>query len=242
MKRSYSNSEKSLLYRLAKGKCQLCKCDLPRYWHADHVIPFSKGGITALSNAQALCPTCNLKKSNKMFQFTPRGWQIEATKKFYEEIKFNNVFLLHAGVGSGKTLWTCSILKHYVDNGFDVVIFSPKDAIKIDWTNECRKFNIELDIKLIPYYSWKNSFNGVSLCYQVLKNNTNSLKEEITNKTIVVLDEHHHASDAGSWGIELENICENAGVILCLTGTPFRSDNNKIPFVKYLETKSNDID
>jgi superfamily II DNA or RNA helicase len=242
MKRSYSNSEKSLLYRLAKGKCQLCQCDLPRFWHADHVIPFSKGGITALSNAQALCPTCNLKKSNKMFQFTPREWQIEATKKFYEEIKFNNVFLLHAGVGSGKTLWASSIIKYYIDRGYDVVIFSPKDAIKIDWALECKKFGIELDIKLVPQYTWKPTFDGVSLCYQVLKNNTNSLKEQITNKTIVVLDEHHHASDSGSWGMELENICENAGVILCLTGTPFRSDNNKIPFVKYLKTKSNDID
>jgi superfamily II DNA or RNA helicase len=242
MKRSYSNSEKSLLYRLAKGKCQLCQCDLPRFWHADHVIPFSKGGITALSNAQALCPTCNLKKSNKMVQFTPREWQIEATKKFYEEIKFNNVFLLHAGVGSGKTLWASSIIKYYIDRGYDVVIFSPKDAIKIDWALECKKFGIELDIKLVPQYTWKPTFDGVSLCYQVLKNNTNSLKEQITNKTIVVLDEHHHASDSGSWGMELENICENAGVILCLTGTPFRSDNNKIPFVKYLKTKSNDID
>jgi superfamily II DNA or RNA helicase len=242
MKRCYSNSEKSFLYRLAKGKCQLCQCDLPRFWHADHVIPYSKGGITALSNAQALCPTCNLKKSNKMVQFTPREWQIEASKKFYEEIKFNNVFLLHAGVGSGKTLWASSIIKYYIDKGFDVVIFSPKDAIKIDWTNECRKFKVELDIKLVPQYSWKHSYNGVSLCYQVLKNNTNSLKEQITNKTIVVLDEHHHASDSGSWGDELKNICENAGVILCLTGTPFRSDNSKIPFVKYLETKSNDID
>lgn len=177
-----------------------------------------------------------------MSQFTPRGWQIEATKKFYEEIKTNRVFLLHAGVGSGKTLWASSIIKNFIDDGFDVVIFSPKDAIKIEWANECKKFNIELDIRLVPQYSWKNSFNGVSLCYQVLKNNTNSLKEQITNKTIVVLDEHHHASDSGSWGIELENICENAGVILCLTGTPFRSDNNKIPFVKYNEVKNNDID
>lgn len=177
-----------------------------------------------------------------MFQFTPRQWQIEATKKFYEAIKLRNVFLLHAGVGSGKTLWAASIVKDYVNNGFDVVIFSPKESIKIDWSNECKKFGIELDIKLVQHYSWKHSFNGVSLCYQVLKNNTNSLKEQITNKTIVVLDEHHHASDSGSWGDELKNICENAGVILCLTGTPFRSDNNKIPFVKYKETISNDID
>lgn len=242
MKRIFSDSEKAYLYRIAKGKCQLCQCDLLKSWHADHIIPFSKGGITALSNAQALCPKCNIKKSNNMFSFKPRDWQIEATKKFYEEIQYNNVFLLHAGVGSGKTLWACSIIKDYIDKGYDVVIFSPKDAIKTDWAIECKKFNIEIDADYKFKYHWKHSFNGVSLCYQVLKNNTNSLKDKITNKTIVVLDEHHHASDCGSWGIELENICENAGIILCLTGTPFRSDNNKIPFVKYSESKSNDID
>ena len=242
MKRNYSDSEKAFLYRLADGKCQLCQCDLPRFWHADHVIPFSKGGITSLNNAQALCPTCNLKKSNKMFEFKPRQWQIEATKKFYEEIKSNKVFLLHAGVGSGKTLWASSIIKNFVDDGFDVVIFSPKDAIKTDWAIECKKFNLEIDANYLFKYHWKPDFHGVSLCYQILKNNTNSLKNKITNKTIVVLDEHHHASDSKSWGDELKNICENAGVILCLTGTPFRSDNNKIPFVKYKETKSNDID
>lgn len=242
MKRNYSNSEKAYIYRLAKGKCQICKCNLPREWHADHIIPYSKGGITGLSNAQALCPTCNLKKSNYMFQFTPREWQIEATKKFYEEIKYNNVFLLHAGVGSGKTLWTCSIIKNYINNGYDVVIFSPKDAIKTDWAIECKKFNIEIDANYDMKYNWKNDFNGVSLCYQILKNNTNTLKERINSKTIIILDEHHHACEDKGWGEELENICENAGIILCLTGTPFRSDNKKIPFVKYKSVKNNDID
>ena len=33
--------------------------------HADHKIPWSKGGRTEISNCQMLCTTDNLKKGNK---------------------------------------------------------------------------------------------------------------------------------------------------------------------------------
>jgi 5-methylcytosine-specific restriction endonuclease McrA len=33
-------------------------------WHANHFMPYSKGGKTAVANGQAACPTCNLAKSN----------------------------------------------------------------------------------------------------------------------------------------------------------------------------------
>lgn len=242
MNRLFSSSEKSLIYRLANGKCQICHCDLPKNWHCDHIIPFSKGGLTALSNAQALCPNCNILKSNYMFKYEPRKWQIEATERFNAVMQHNNVFLLHAGVGSGKTLWASSIVKKYIDDGWDVVIFSPKDQIKKDWARECAKFKVQLDGNYNKTYHWKNSFHGVSLCYHFLKANNNALKSRITKNTIVVLDEHHHSSDIGAWGTELLNVCENAGIVLCLTGTPFRSDNNKIPFVNYKESINDSID
>lgn len=35
--------------------------------HIDHVIPFSRGGKTALDNLQTLCKECNLGKSNTQF-------------------------------------------------------------------------------------------------------------------------------------------------------------------------------
>lgn len=33
--------------------------------HADHVVPWSRGGRTELSNGQMLCAACNMEKKDK---------------------------------------------------------------------------------------------------------------------------------------------------------------------------------
>ena len=53
---------RNALFLFQQGKCALCGDELGKGFHVDHVIPFSKGGVTELENSQALCPTCNLKK------------------------------------------------------------------------------------------------------------------------------------------------------------------------------------
>jgi superfamily II DNA or RNA helicase len=54
-------------------------------------------------------------------------------------------------------------------------------------------------------------------------------------KTLVILDEIHHAGDSKSWGEACLEAFEPATRRLALTGTPFRSDTNPIPFVVYEE-------
>jgi len=49
----------------------------------------------------------------------------------------------------------------------------------------------------------------------------------------VILDEIHHAGDALSWGDAVREAFAPARRRLLLTGTPFRSDANPIPFVSY---------
>lgn len=66
MARLFSKKQRHSLFLIYGGKCNICGCELSSdNFHADHVRPYSKGGKTDLSNGQALCRACNLKKGNR---------------------------------------------------------------------------------------------------------------------------------------------------------------------------------
>ena len=54
-------------------------------------------------------------------------------------------------------------------------------------------------------------------------------------RTLVIFDEIHHAGDALAWGDAVREAFDPARRRLALTGTPFRTDANPIPFVSYLD-------
>jgi len=63
MKRFFSPKHRHYLFLLSGGYCALCGCKLfSSDFHGDHVVPFSKGGVTTLANGQALCSKCNTRK------------------------------------------------------------------------------------------------------------------------------------------------------------------------------------
>ena len=62
-RRRLTKLERVLLHRWAKGHCRICGEPIAiRAFHADHIVPFSLTGRTVLSELQATCPKCNLKK------------------------------------------------------------------------------------------------------------------------------------------------------------------------------------
>jgi 5-methylcytosine-specific restriction endonuclease McrA len=66
-----SKKLRALLYYDAEGKCQICGCDLPDDWHADHIEAWVKTKQTNVHGMQALCPACNLKKGASNVEKTP---------------------------------------------------------------------------------------------------------------------------------------------------------------------------
>jgi superfamily II DNA or RNA helicase len=55
----------------------------------------------------------------------------------------------------------------------------------------------------------------------------------MVTRALVILDEIHHAGDTRAWGDAVRTAFEPAVARLCLSGTPFRSDQSAIPFVQY---------
>ena len=64
--RRFERRDALAAYERQDHKCAICgkPFDFDQM-HADHIKPWSKGGLTVPENCQMLCTTCNLKKSNK---------------------------------------------------------------------------------------------------------------------------------------------------------------------------------
>ncbi|QMU63032.1 MAG: DEAD/DEAH box helicase [Flavobacteriaceae bacterium] len=239
--RYFNSKQKKALFVLSEGLCQNCGTSLPTNWHADHITPFSKYGITHISNGQALCPKCNLLKSNKMRnqkEIELRKWQQDCFAKLIKVRKGGgNSFLAVAGVGSGKTMFSSYTFNYLLKSGeFDsVIVISPTENIKKNWSVTFQKFfNIRVDHGYQFKYAWPRDCNGISITFQSLNPlNLEILKKYVNQRVVLIVDEVHHAGDDKSWGNAIREIGDEAGFVLLLSGTPDRNDNAEIPFVTY---------
>ncbi len=67
--RDFTHEQRLAIYRKDDGCCKIqthCSGEKLGWsdWHADHILPHSKGGKTTVANGQVSCPACNLAKSN----------------------------------------------------------------------------------------------------------------------------------------------------------------------------------
>lgn len=146
-------------------------------------------------------------------------------------------FLAVATPGAGKTTFALTLaswlLHHHVVQQITVV--APTEHLKKQWAEAAARIGIKLD----PDYSagpLSKEYDGVAVTYAgvgvrpMLHRNRCEQR-----KTLVILDEIHHAGDSKSWGEACQEAFDPATRRLALTGTPFRSDTNPIPFVVYEE-------
>ncbi len=163
-----------------------------------------------------------------------RAWQQAALTAYFRDDPRD--FLAVATPGAGKTTFALTVAsellaRRVVDK---VVVVAPTEHLKTQWAEAAARVGIPLD----PNYSAKGrssrDFVGVAMTYAGVAANplAHRIRTERSN-TLVILDEVHHAGDALSWGEAVRESFEPARRRLALTGTPFRSDINPIPFVTY---------
>lgn len=164
-----------------------------------------------------------------------RAWQAEALEEYFD--KQPRDFLAVATPGAGKTTFALRLAaellaKRVVDR---VTVVAPTEHLKVQWADAAARVGIRLD----PHF--KNAqgrhapgFHGVAVTYaQVAAKPILHHNRTAAARTLVILDEVHHAGDSLSWGDAIREAFEPARRRLSLTGTPFRSDTAAIPFVEY---------
>jgi hypothetical protein len=73
---SIPKSLREAIFARDGGRCRYCR--LAQFgsgatFHVDHVVPRSKGGATALDNLVLQCPSCSLRKADKMSAIDPES-------------------------------------------------------------------------------------------------------------------------------------------------------------------------
>ncbi len=164
-----------------------------------------------------------------------RSWQRRALVEYLR--RRDEDFLAVATPGAGKTTFALRIAAELLGDGTveAVTVVTPTEHLKNQWSLAAGSVGIQLDpaFRNADVHSAAD-FHGAVVTYaQVGMAPQVHRRRTLTRRTLVVLDEIHHAGDSRSWGDGVQAAFEPAVRRLMLTGTPFRSDENPIPFVRY---------
>ena len=164
-----------------------------------------------------------------------RSWQRRALARYLSGRPRD--FLVAATPGAGKTAFglrvAAELLTEQVVNAVTVV--TPTEHLKYQWAEAAARAGLALDPEFRNSSGATSAdYDGVVLTYaQVAAHPVLHRARTESRRTLVILDEIHHTGDARSWGEATREAFDPAVRRLALTGTPFRSDDNPIPFITY---------
>jgi superfamily II DNA or RNA helicase len=169
-----------------------------------------------------------------------RPWQRAAFDQFRSSPDPD--FLAVATPGAGKTTFALACaratLADWVADGTAVgrrlVVVAPTSHLKIQWSLAAHRLGLQLDPDWSPGQGLARDVHGLVTTYQqVATGRAADALRGLSAEGMVVLDEIHHAGHERAWGDAVFQSFALAAKRLSLSGTPFRSDSAKIPFVRY---------
>ncbi len=165
-----------------------------------------------------------------------RAWQREALDRYDEAGRKD--FLLTATPGAGKTTFALAVacrllIGRVIDR---VVVVAPTDHLRTQWADAAALVGLNLDPKMTNAQGpVPDGAHGYVTTYaQVAGRPIIHAARAGKRRSLVILDEIHHAGDGLSWGEAIGEAFSDVHRRLSLTGTPFRTRaDERIPFVGY---------
>jgi len=165
-----------------------------------------------------------------------RAWQRAALAAYHSAA--GSDFLVTATPGAGKTTFALAaaqtlIARRVVDR---VIVVCPTDHLRTQWADAGARLGMDLDPTLSNAVGpVRSGARGYVTTYAQVAGAPRLHRARVeARRSLVILDEIHHAGDGMSWGDAVADAFDPARRRLALTGTPFRTrPDERIPFVRY---------
>lgn len=166
-----------------------------------------------------------------------RSWQQAALERLHAGD--GESFLMSATPAAGKTTFGLRVAHDLLRRGLvkRVCVVAPTTHICRQWAADAARYGIDLE----PHRSNADGpepadRHGVAVTYQtVAAAPAVHARACSARSTLLIADEPHHMGELAAWGQSAARAFAGARRRLLLSGTPFRSDNTAIPWVRYDE-------
>ena len=164
-----------------------------------------------------------------------RAWQEAALARVLECPAGD--FLASATPAAGKTTFGLRVAHELLRRGLvrRVCVAAPTTHICRQWATDAARYGIDLE----PNRSNADGpepadRHGVAVTYQTVAAGPAAHRQACSARgTLLIADEPHHMGELAAWGQSAALAFAGARFRLLLSGTPFRSDNAAIPWVRY---------
>lgn len=163
-----------------------------------------------------------------------RAWQEEAELR-WRALGRPRDFLAEATPGAGKTTFALHLVTHAGETdgraAEPMSVICPTAHLRRQWQHAAHRFGVNLCTEIESRYM-DRGFHGAALTYQQVLADPERYRRSL-GRGWAVLDECHHAGEGKSWAEALLYVFGDARHRLSLSGTAFRSDACRIPFIRY---------
>ncbi len=164
-----------------------------------------------------------------------RTWQERALESLLDSPTGD--FLASATPAAGKTTFGLRAAHELLRRGIvsRVTVVAPTTHICRQWAADAARYGIDLD----PGRANSDGpeppdRHGVAVTYATVASGPQVHAAACAGRrTLVIADEPHHMGELAAWGQSAARAFTRSTARLLLSGTPFRSDNSAIPWVRY---------